>query len=245
MRTITFDKISNFRDLGGLTTQNGKKIKEGFLFRSANPWAASSNDYEKLKNKHLDIIIDFRDQKEKKEEEKSIQSLFPYDPQPIAAANLAPDTIYSILKDATKEKVSEAMIGLYKEFPITYSKQFKTVFDFAAKGKKILFHCTAGKDRTGFAAALLLSALDVAPSLILEDFLASNTHFKAGAMQIKKELAPYGIPEEVIEPLFSVQKDYLDASLQVIQKEFGTVENYIRDYLLINTHQLREHYIEK
>ena len=94
-----------------------------------------------------------------------------------------------------------------------------------AAEQPLVFHCTAGKDRTGVAAALLLSALGVQPDLVMQDFLLTNRVFRPPTL-VADELPP-----DARRALWSVRAQYLQAALQVIESEHGGLVPYLRDVL--------------
>ena len=88
-----------------------------------------------------------------------------------------------------------------------------------------MFHCTAGKDRTGFAAALLLEALGVPRAVILQDYLLTNDFYQM------PKANPAGLPQEVMNVLWRVQANFLDAAFEVVEADFGSVPRYLKETL--------------
>lgn len=242
---LKFSKIKNFRDLGSKNTINGMMVMPGRLFRSANPGFASKADIRKLKSFNLDLIIDFRGNDEKKKEEKLFQEQFRYEPQPVKAGNLSPAEYLPVMLRSSAKDMQNLMTELYKSFPEQFQKQFGVLMKSAESNKTILFHCTAGKDRTGFASALLLSALGVDKETIQSDYMLSNIHFAPVAKELAKQLNAEGVSFEVAEPLLTVTPRYIDAAFQVIHQKFGSIENYITDTLNIDIKKLKENYLFK
>lgn len=91
----------------------------------------------------------------------------------------------------------------------------------------LLFHCTAGKDRTGIGAAMLLYALGVPDSTIMEDYLLTNEYRKAENEKMVKGMLIAGIKEQVARDLASVKKEYLDAANQAIIKQYGSMDKFL------------------
>jgi Protein tyrosine/serine phosphatase len=242
---LKFSKIKNIRDLGYKKTRNGASIATGRLYRSANPCFASKPDIRKLKTLNLDIIIDFRGSDEKKDEENAFRSLFPCEAQPVKAGDLSPAEYIPVMQRSTVKDMKNLMNALYESFPVDFQQQFGTLMKNAEDNKTLMFHCTAGKDRTGFASALLLSALGVDMDIIKEDYMLSNIYFAPVAKQIAAEMKEHGISSEVSEPLLTVTPHYLDSAFHVIQQKFNGVENFIGDILQIDIGKLRENYLLK
>jgi protein-tyrosine phosphatase len=88
-----------------------------------------------------------------------------------------------------------------------------------------VFHCTAGKDRTGFAAALLLEALGVPRDIILQDYLLTNDFYQIPTAN------PADLPPEVMNVLWRVQANFLDAAFEVVEADFGSVPRYLKEAL--------------
>ena len=86
----------------------------------------------------------------------------------------------------------------------------------------LVFHCTAGKDRTGFAAALILLALGVPRPVVMEDFLLTNLLYRRAGPRIQTD-----VPLEVMEVIWKVRGDFLEAALQVVDNDDGGVDNYL------------------
>jgi protein-tyrosine phosphatase len=102
---------------------------------------------------------------------------------------------------------------------------FLGLADSAREGAA-LFHCTAGKDRTGWAAASLLMLLGASESTIQADYLQTNEDLLPTIEPLLQSAAAKGVDPELLRQAFSVRIDYLDAALEQLESEFGTVENY-------------------
>ncbi|MFD1259615.1 tyrosine-protein phosphatase [Entomomonas asaccharolytica] len=233
------ENIVNMRELGGIVTQQGMQIKTNKLFRAGNPSVASERDREYLQQLALDEIIDFRSDNEKRHSEQVFAEYFNWVAQPIFTGDLS-----GFFADGlTKQKAIQMMNGVYQRFPIAFQSQFRYLLKQAELGKTMLYHCTAGKDRTGFASLLLLSALDVDFDTILEDYLNSNN----AIMGLKKQIADFidsAIDDEALDAILGVSPEYLDHSLQMINKEFGGINSYLTDTLGIDIKAIRNHYLE-
>lgn len=233
------EKIVNLRTLGGLVNQQGMQVKFNKLFRSGNPSVASDSDCALLKQQGIETIIDFRSEAEKQPSEQYFAQQFNWIAQPIFTGNLEGLLRY----DLTREIASKAMCDIYQRFPVDFQPQFRYLLKQAESGKTLLFHCTAGKDRTGFAALLLLSALGISFDIILQDYLLSNE----AIIGLKKQLAGLAdnrISEEAFQAILEVTPEYLDNALTVINKKDGSVERYLQHTLAIDIKAIRQHYLE-
>ncbi|KAF3999911.1 tyrosine-protein phosphatase [Glaciimonas immobilis] len=239
-----FKQVQNFRDLGGHLTSDGRRIQTGRLLRSANPGLATADDIARLQNFNLNVVIDFRTDGEKKAAEAPFGAIFNWIADPIMVENLAQLSVLSALQNGTAEQGRQFMLAFYREFPLRYQGQYRRFLQLAEQNHNILFHCTAGKDRTGFASLLLLSALGVAPETIIADYLASNLDTEAGSAHLHEQVKTLGLSAEVITPLLLVEAAYLEAAQQVIDDDHGGMQNYLAQILGVDVARIRENYLE-
>lgn len=234
------EKIINIRDLGGLVNIQGQRICTGKLFRSANPSVGTINDYVQLQKLKLKEVIDFRSEQEKSHNEQRFAQQFNWVAKPIFTGNL----IELIDNQLDRKKAKFIMCEIYRRFPIDFKKQFRYLLKLAEQGQIFLYHCTAGKDRTGFATFLLLSALGVDKEIIMKDYLLSN---KAVAL-LKQQLAEFSkqvvLDAETWDALLSVNPDYLESSIAIINEQYGGISRYLTDVLAIDVRSIRQHYLE-
>jgi len=242
-RCLALENINNARDLGGMAAAGGRRVRSGKLYRSGNPAVASAADIEQLRALALDLVIDFRSPGEKSAEEAAFGQHFNWVATPVLDGSMAMDVLMPRLRESTPEQVHAFMVQAYADFALRYRASFGSLMQSAQAGKTLLFHCTAGKDRTGFASLLLLSALGVSADDILADYLASNEHNRRFIAGVLAQIVPLGVREEVMMPLLEVRADYLDASLRAIEGEYGSVARYLRDGLDVDAGRLREHYL--
>jgi protein-tyrosine phosphatase len=240
---LAFDTISNARDLGGLAGAGGRHVRHGRLYRSANPALACAADLERLQALGLDMVVDFRSPGEKSPEEAAFGQRFHWMAVPVLEGSMAMDVLMPRLRAGTPAQMDAFMLEVYRDFPVRYRDAFGGFMRTAQDGKTLLFHCTAGKDRTGFAALLLLAGLGVAQDDILANYLESNqrnAQFNASALA---RMAGFGVDPAVMMPLLEVRASYLDASMQAIDAAWGSLDNYLRDALEVDVAQLRAHYL--
>jgi protein-tyrosine phosphatase len=95
----------------------------------------------------------------------------------------------------------------------------------------LLFHCSTGKDRTGWAAAALLMLLGVADDLVMQDFLLSTTRFSGLVQPVLDDFRARGGDPELLRPLMGVRPEYLESALDEMRRSFGTVERYFAEGL--------------
>jgi len=240
---IPLERVQNTRDLGGLITEDGRRILPGRLYRSGNPAFATPSDVARLQALHLDIVLDFRADSEKTPAEQAFAALFPWQADPVLAGNLSPAAIVPMLMRSTPVQMHQFMVELYREFPVAYQAQFTRFLKLAESDKTMLYHCTAGKDRTGFATVLLLSALGVDQATVIANYLESNRYNAAGNAQAVAQLHKIGVAPEVAEPLLAVDPDYIGAAMEVIDQRYGGMQHYLVDVLHIDIEQIRRNYL--
>lgn len=232
------EKIVNMRDLGGLINQQGQQIITNKLFRAGNPSVANEADRARLQQLTIEQFIDFRSDNEKRSSEQVFAKSFNWIAQPIFTGDLS-----GLLGEhLSKAKALEVMYDIYRRFPVEFQSQFHYLLKQAEQGKTLLYHCTAGKDRTGFASLLLLTALGVEFDKILEDYLYSN-HAVAGLKAQMADFMDDNIDHEALNIILEVAPEYLDNSLQVINRSYGGVDKYLTNTLGIDVRAIRQHYL--
>ncbi len=217
---------SNFRDLGGYPGHGGRPVRWRRLFRSAQLGDLTEADHLRLRALGLARAIDLRGLAERAET--------PYDLPGVAQHSLAiePTVVQRMQEVAarggalTGTAVTGLMVDLYRGLVTDQASRFAELFDhlLQADGPLVL-HCTAGKDRTGVAVALILLALGVSREDVMADYLLSN--------ELYKRLPPADaeMPAEALAVLWRVQEGFLSAALQALEADHGGVERYLRQRL--------------
>ena len=217
---------SNFRDLGGYPTSDGRAVRWRQIFRSNHLGHLTDADIEVLRGLGLKSAFDFRGTEERSAAlcgvaEIAVHSL-PIEPTVVAAlrtrrANGTPLSSGDAL---------EVMRDSYRGYVHHNTPSFRALFAHLLEDRApLVIHCTAGKDRTGFACALILHALGVADDVIAEDYLLTNRFYR------RDPTASSDLPEEVKQVLASVQASFLAAAFETIGADYGDLENYFRDGL--------------
>ena len=259
---ITFHKLHNTRDLGGMQTTDGRRIRTGKLFRSGQLYEADAYDRQKLEEM-LDVIVDFRTEKE--QSEKPDPDLAGVEYCFIPALDLpAPgvtrdegsmqEIMYRFLADP--DNTRQYMCGIYTGFieTITAAKPFGDFIRLllTEHDKGILWHCTAGKDRAGFAAVIIEEILGVRREEIMAEYMASNDYLNMD-MQNLYNMAGQWVgnvdpkTEQALQYLFTAQEVYLSAAYAKAEELFGGMGGYITGNLGITEEEkerLKELYLE-
>lgn len=238
-RRLGLEGVFNFRDLGGYPAMDGKHVKWGKFFRSDDLHGLTPADKAYLGNIPLVSVVDFRAEQEAAAAPDQLPSDGTrYYPLPISPGDMSDVSAFG-------ERTAAGIIDLMEQM----NEQFVTTPEFIAQYREffrllhgennipLVFHCSAGKDRTGMGAALILSALGVDEDIIMQDYLLSNKYI------ISKYSSYIGANPE-LEPLFSVRSEYLRAGLDKIKEEYGSVENFLTDRLGVDIDSFRKMYLE-
>ncbi|GAA5093398.1 tyrosine-protein phosphatase [Wohlfahrtiimonas larvae] len=238
--------IMNFRSFNNLKTKENARIQENKLFRSAAPEYGSQDDLFQLKKFQLNTVIDFRDEHEKQISlQKSFNEQFN---RQSAAMNVANFFDHEEIKriGLNQSNIDLYYKNIYRVLPTHFHSQYQILAHALNQGQTLLFHCSAGKDRTGFAAYLILSALGVHQDDIMDDYLRSNEFALALYESRKNEqsnLPTSQLSKEIIQRLFGVQEVYLDTAIQSIQENYKGSERYLSEILQADIHAIRSYYL--
>lgn len=228
----------NFRDMGGTVTKDGRSIRHGLVFRSEGLSELTEHDLEVAQTLGIRLICDLRS----KHERKGSHSRWPLDKGTellhfdiSADVRSGEESLAKLMVETpTRQVATRAMVSIYRQFPYAFSGKLRALFDrlLTDSGLPMVFHCTAGKDRTGFVSAILLSVLGVDRETILKDYLKSSLYWNGvrGEASLKRSLQALfdGVPpDDVLQPLMAVDAAYLDAALDEVMDNFGSVENYL------------------
>ena len=228
-RHLALQGASNFRDLGGYPTIDGRTTRWRHIFRSNHLGQLTAADIEIVRALGVRSAFDFRGVEERAAgvcvvNEITVHSL-PIEPTVVAAlrAELTRGTL-------TAPVALELMRESYRNYVRHNTHNFRALFGHLLEDRApLVIHCTAGKDRTGFASALILHALDVADDVIAEDYLLTNQHYKRDAT------AATDLPDDVRNAIGSVETSYLAAAFDAVAKDYGDLESYLRDGLKLGT----------
>ena len=225
-RPIALEGASNFRDLGGYEGRDGRRLQWRKLYRSAHLANLTQQDLDQIKALGVTRSADFRGVGESAHLAYHWPSIDRHalvvEPTVVQRAQSMLDDGQSLTEQATEELMHET----YRSFVNVYGERFAQFFELLqTSDEPLVFHCTAGKDRTGWAAALLLTALGVDEEQIMEDYLLTNQLFK-------RPVSIFGnMSEEVLDALWRVQPSYLMASVDIVRAQHGSVDKYLTEAL--------------
>ena len=250
-RLLPMDGAHNTRELGGYKTTDGKSVKWGMLYRSDKLSDISDTDQAYLQDLGIKKIIDFRSKEEKEEDPDIIPKGIDYIEMPISVDGAMRSKIEAVLKGETNKDVKSFLIDANKEFVSNYTDVYEDFLrNLINDDGPTLFHCTAGKDRAGFAAAITLIALGVSKEDVINDYMKTNQFTKERIEEIIGQIelmTLYQTDAEILRPLLGVEREYIETAFQTAEEKYGSLENFIRDGLNISDEdiqKLRNKFIE-
>jgi protein-tyrosine phosphatase len=214
---------SNFRDLGGHRTAEGARVRRGAVFRSAHLGGLTAADRTALGRLGVKTIVDLRGVNEAAETPHLIDGLACR----VVGAHIEPQ-LGEKIRDAVADGSASPFLMMqyltdhYRDYPRRCAPGFRTLFATLSDGahRPLVFHCTAGKDRTGFASALLLTLLGVHWDDVMEDYLRTNDLWTG-------HIGRY--PELDIDTraaIVEARRPYLEAAFDVVRADYGSPEAF-------------------
>lgn len=262
-RVLNLEGGRNVRELGGYTTHDGRKIKWGKLYRSGALHKLTERDYSVLNTLNIATVVDFRGNEEREKETTAWQAgemkhltwdyTLDFDTSAFKTMIQAGKVSESDMVDV----MAKAYPGLLNQQKSHYKAMFSRLMETDAP---LLFHCTAGKDRTGVAAALILRTLGVDDATIMQDYVLSETildikDFVSDQKStnaadekpdpVKAMMA--ALPESAVKALMGTRERYLNAAFEEMRRQSGSVDAFIRDELGVDKKglaRLRAHFLE-
>jgi protein-tyrosine phosphatase len=216
---VTVSNPSNFRDLASFVS---RPLRPRTLYRSDHLGALDEDDARQIRALGIQRVLDFRGVRERVLAQCQVPDVA------VHSLSIEP-TIVQVISDLvsaghqlTEQEVVVHMQDTYRGFVRHNTHRFAEFFGHLLQSSEpTVFHCTAGKDRTGFAAALVLRALDVPQDEVLRDYMHTNERLKIDASGWK-------LPPHAAQVLVRVQPEFLDAAFQAIGEDYGGIDNYLR-----------------
>lgn len=219
MTGLVAASVPNLRDLGGIATASGHVIAPGRLWRSSHFGSVSDDELDALRAIGLQSVIDLRGADERTRAPSRLPQFgirelhLPIEPRAMGALRELREA-----GEPDKSALAAIMFEVYRRFVNEHTPVFASLLRLVADEATplpLVIHCTAGKDRTGWAAALLLLALGVPRETVLDDFLASN-----GRWSMQGVSADWAL-------LATVHADYLQCAFDDIDKRWGSFDAYL------------------
>jgi protein-tyrosine phosphatase len=252
-RRLGLDGAPNFRDFGGYRTEDGRQVKWGFLFRSGQLSGLSDRDVALLASLDLDLVFDFR----RLEEQEADLSRLPRHPAPrVVSLPIVPGSNSRFIEEGDLQPddpgaTIDFMREINRDFAASQTDAYRGMFSeiLAAPDARFLVHCAAGKDRTGFAAAIILLALGVPRELVMRDYLLTARYFRPEREldRIREKYQLHDMVAQSILPILEVQEDYLAMALGHIDDGHASLEEYLEQALgvgPVEVAELRRRYLD-
>ena len=232
----------NFRDLGGYAAADGRRVKWGVIFRSGSLAGLTQADWDTLTARRVRAVCDLRTTREREAE--------PFAWKDAGLEYFARDyaTSFGELRKvlatnlATEAAARAAMVSGYRELPFEQSQAYGQIFLHLRRNDvPLIFNCSAGKDRAGTAAALVLGALGVKRDAIIEDFVLTNQVLdlrKALTSSVGDASLMSGRPTAVVTAILDADAQYIEAALDSVEEKHGSIEGYLRDVLSVDDRDL-------
>lgn len=249
MKLPKLAKRRNFRDLGGIESSDGRKIKHFMLIRGTTLRKLSPVVIELLKKVYnLNTIVDLRTKKEAEEKPSIIPNGVSYFHFPILNEALVgishEKRVHSLLSLSMMPEMKELYVSMVRGSALDNTVEvLKFILQLPLESFSVIFHCTAGKDRTGVIAALLLAFLGVSRKDIIEDYLMTNLITKR-----KAKLIYFGVLiskhnhkiAKKIEGYYIAKQEYIEYALKDLERQFGSLDNFFNECLQFSEKEKEE-----
>jgi len=252
-RLLPLEGGRNFRDMGGYKTGDGRTVKWGKIFRSGTMAFLTDDDYGYLRGLGVKTVCDYRSSAEREVEPTNWRAgEIEYLAHDYSSAQSSNGLRQIFAKpDVTPADVKAAMAGFYHTIAYEHADKYKEMFaKLAAGDMPLAFNCSAGKDRAGTSAALLLTALGVPRETVVADYALSDKLVDYMAVFAKRDAAqkpqgqknPYAflsqLPRDLVAPLMASDPDYIRATFAHLEAEHGSVMNFIQNELGVTDEML-------
>ncbi|WP_294265472.1 tyrosine-protein phosphatase [uncultured Chryseobacterium sp.] len=250
---MNVERVYNFRTIGNIKNTEGRTLKKGKLYRSGHLYRLKSRYFETLENLGIKDVIDLRNSKEIAQKPDHIPDGMAYKNE--SAFEDEGDQLGQARKLVLKGKINSSdaekkMLDFYRNYVTEHPEVIrKIITGILESDTPVLYHCTAGKDRTGIITALILTILKFDKQTIYNDYLLSN-NYREKLVNKRLNLARnlhFIYPKldiGVLEKLSWVETAYLDAAFNEIDKKYGSTNRYIQEVLKISNDK-QEEYLQK
>ena len=252
-RDLGLTGMHNARDLGGYPAADARTVRPGLLLRSEALSNATPEDVAELEALGVRVVVDLRGESE--------IAIFGRGPWTGTRAHLPivdlTQTLFARMVGAgpdgeplAEDEVVKVMIEMYRQFVAdescraSFASALALITGQATQGTPILFHCTAGKDRTGWLSALVLSALGTDRETVIADYLLTGERASQGRgaeARAKLVAAVRGLvgDRQPIAPLLDLRREYLQAAFDEAETAYGSMDALLREGLGVDVDRLR------
>jgi protein-tyrosine phosphatase len=232
--------IPNFRDVGGHRTIDGQRVRPGLLYRSVDLSGLDDAASAWLAGLGIQTVIDLRTAPERaRRPDQPLPGARTLELDVLADSGQAdPAAFYELMRDPPRASAELADGASERFFVMTYvdlvrlpsarsafARLYRSLAD--DETRPALVHCTTGKDRTGWAVAVLLLWLGVPDDVVMADYLRSDAEIRAAFGFIVDDFVAHGGDRDVIEPIVSARAVYLEAALDEVQHSYGSLPAYL------------------
>ena len=250
-RVVDIPGSINLRDFGGYESRFGGRVRKGVLFRSGMMSDLDSEAQQQLLDLGIELICDLRHDYERRSEPTPFPASnprtvhIPIDPGSHIATHA--NKFIDVMDNAARRAF---MVSINRDLATDHATDYRQVFDLLLNlDRGFLIHCTAGKDRTGFGAAIILLALGVSRETVFEDYLFTNVVMDFESFNLPRLQQRFGdhLTLEDAREISGVREEYLEAALAEVERLHVSLENYFIEALGLNNsnlERLREKYLE-
>jgi protein-tyrosine phosphatase len=237
-RLLKLEGAINFRDIGGYRTTDNKRVKWGKLYRSADISKLTDKDMGVLEARQILTVVDLRESDEIK---KAPDRMLP-------RTDYVTCSVTEQVQDWTRQMqgltTGDSLMMSFYSRTATFRKKYRPLFQKLLQlpdTSALVYHCSAGKDRTGIGTALLLYALGVPMETIMQDYLATNEYRKGENEHLIRQLsASMNIPEKVAGDMASAKEQYLRTTFESIGRRYGSVDRFLKKELGVGKKQRKQ-----
>lgn len=260
----TLEGVCNFRDLGGIRNREGRAVKHGLIFRTDELSRLTDADLRTLNDLPLRTIVDLRTESEivrrPNRRPTSVRNMalctldtpglltsiaHLQDDQSLAGVDQETQSMLgktdAKLGTLQEEEIKSAMTRLYTQMLVEpdFQAVYRRIFEMLSSDDDtpLLFHCMAGKDRTGIVAALILLALDVDEEAIMKDYLLSDIVLE------KRYFKQVGLNPS-LRPLYGTCPEFMQAVFDKIRNDYGNARRYLSEVIGVDVEAMKKRYTD-
>lgn len=222
-----FKGVDNFRELGGIAVEDGRKVKGGLLFRSAQLSCPYPEDRQMLDEIALQTLVDFRTEGEARAQPDYVPEGCDYLCIPPVDGVAGEGFSFFLMKFRFLSSPNVFFGNLYKKLALgkQAKEAYKRFFSLLLENKTpIVWHCNQGKDRTGIASALLLHCLGASQKVMTQDYLLTNKYM---ARLHKKKSKGKKLGEKIYGDLLFVKEQNFKKFFAHVEKAYGSIDGYL------------------
>jgi len=233
----------NFRDLGGYETSDGRRVRWNRLYRTSDLSRLTHSDLEYLSQFDVKLVCDLRSDRERAASpDRAIDDAPELLDLPVDQEGVDPEELRRKIRTGGifALGIEKTMLEAYRAFVTDYSDEWAAMFRRLAQDENLptVVHCTAGKDRTGFASAIVLLALGVPVETVFDDYLSTNYYQQNFFRFVLRWVPLYSFfrtdPNDLL-PLLEARREYLQAALDEMSARYGSIDAYLEQALGVDT----------